>query len=172
MFENAELDPVLLPTVETVELRSIDPNYHRVDLYATLLLFALLGVGMGVLYYFANFDLTSLWGWMLPVLYVVLLGFSLLLVRKRYRMIGYALRERDIIFRAGIFWRTLTVLPFNRVQHVEIGEGPIERSFGLATLNVFTAGGESSDLSIPGLPRDTATQLKDFIAEKTAAADG
>lgn len=169
MFENAELDPTSLPAVEAVDLRPIDRNYFRVDLYATLILFAVLGVGLGVLYYFADFDLTSIWGWLLPVLYLVLLTFAILLARKRYRMIGFALRERDIVFRSGIFWRTLTVLPFNRVQHVEIGEGPIERSFGLSTLNIFTAGGESSDLSIPGLPKATATRLKDFIAEKTAA---
>lgn len=168
MFQNAELDPTALPTVEGVSFYPISHNYYRVDLYGTLILFGVLLIILGCIYYFAELYANGLWSWLLPTIYLSALIFTLFLVHKRYRMIGYALRERDIIFKSGIFWQKQTVLPFNRVQHVEIEEGPVERSFHLATLKIFTAGGESSDLSIPGLPRERATQMKDYIAEKTS----
>ncbi|MEO1438705.1 MAG: PH domain-containing protein [Bacteroidota bacterium] len=60
-------------------------------------------------------------------------------------------------------FRKITTIPFNRVQHCEIKQGPIERLFNLKTLEVYTAGGATSDLKIPGLPDDRAQELKDFI---------
>jgi len=53
------------------------------------------------------------------------------------------------------------------VQHLRIDQGPIERKFNLSRLKIFTAGGNSSDLSIPGLDPITSNKLKQFIVAKT-----
>lgn len=80
---------------------------------------------------------------------------------------AYALREKDIVYRSGWLWKQTTTAPFNRVQHVSIDQGPIERQFDLAKLKIYTAGGKTSDMSIPGLAPETANQLKEYIVKKT-----
>ena len=58
-----------------------------------------------------------------------------------------------------MFWKLVSV-SFNRIQHLEVRQGPIERAYGLATLAIYTAGTFSSDLQIPGLTLAKAQQLK------------
>ncbi len=62
----------------------------------------------------------------------------------------------------------MITIPFNRIQHTEISRGPIERKYELSTLKIYTAGGSTSDLSIPGLEAEEAEQLKEFVAKKAA----
>jgi membrane protein YdbS with pleckstrin-like domain len=62
-------------------------------------------------------------------------------------------------------------VPFNRIQHVDIRQGILERAFGLSKLNVYTAGGQSSDITIPGLRDDQAQRLKEYILRETTTQD-
>jgi len=59
----------------------------------------------------------------------------------------------------------MTSIPFNRIQHTEVNQGPLGRMFDLARVQIFTAGGSSSDISIPGLKVEEAHQLKDHITK-------
>jgi membrane protein YdbS with pleckstrin-like domain len=59
------------------------------------------------------------------------------------------------------------LLPFNRVQHAEVSNGPLQRKYGLATLKFFTAGGSSVDLKIDGLHKERAEKMRSFIMEKS-----
>jgi hypothetical protein len=83
---------------------------------------------------------------------------------------GYVVRDKDIIFRSGVIWRSVTAIPFNRIQHVETSSDPLDRKFKLATLQLFTAGGSGGDLKIDGLDADTAEQLRTFILRKAGAS--
>jgi membrane protein YdbS with pleckstrin-like domain len=83
---------------------------------------------------------------------------------------GYVLRDKDILFRKGVVWRSVTAIPFNRIQHVETSSTPFDRKFDLATLQLFTAGGSSGDLKIDGLSTDIAEQLRVFVLEKAGAS--
>lgn len=83
---------------------------------------------------------------------------------------GYAVREHDLTVRQGVLIRTATTVPFNRVQHASVHSGPLERSMGLSTIRVFTAGGVGADLSIEGLTAEDAGVLKDQILARVAAA--
>jgi len=98
--------------------------------------------------------------------WILLYCFLILLSFKGFEHKGYAMREHDIIFKKGWIWRSSTIVPFNRVQHTEIEQGPIERIFRLSVLKIFTAGGSSSDLRIPGLLPENANRLKDYIQNK------
>jgi len=101
-----------------------------------------------------------------------LLGMLILfLTYKGYHYKSYALRQKDIVFKSGYIFRTKTTVPFNRVQHCEVNHGPVDRMFNLSSLKIFTAGGSSSDMSIPGLRPDTANDLKQFIVKKTAIGE-
>lgn len=80
----------------------------------------------------------------------------------------FAIRERDILYKEGLIWRSLTVVPFNRVQHAEVHQGPVERLFQLSRLKIYTAGGSTSDMTIAGLGPEEAYRMKHFILSKTS----
>lgn len=77
----------------------------------------------------------------------------------------YALRELDLHYTSGLFFRKIVSQPITRIQHIELKRGPMERKVGLATLQVFSAGGEMHTFQIPGLPVETAQQLRQFILQ-------
>jgi len=77
----------------------------------------------------------------------------------------YALREQDVHFKSGLFFRTWTSQPILRIQHIELKRGPIERWAGLSTLQVFSAGGGAHTFEIPGLAHDDAIRLRQYILD-------
>jgi len=79
---------------------------------------------------------------------------------------GYLLRERDVSYKTGIIYYKQISVPFNRVQHVEVSQGVLGKIFHLSSVKIYTAGGNASDLSIPGLSVADAQKLKTFISEK------
>ncbi|HHM21323.1 MAG TPA: hypothetical protein ENJ20_04795 [Bacteroidetes bacterium] len=165
IFRNEQIDLTDLPQVETVEFRKLSPAYKKAEYIGTVILFFFLLIATVVLYF--NFVKTqghyatgifAVWGFLFAI--------SLLLVSKRYEMAGYALREHDVVHKYGVWWQTITTIPFNRMQHCEISQGPVQHAFRLATLRIFTAGGSSSDLAIDGLDQEEAKRIKEFITEK------
>ena len=88
---------------------------------------------------------------------------NLLLVPRRVRAIGYAEREEDLLLREGLLVRNLNVVPYGRMQYIEVSSGPIMRRYGLATVDLKTAAG-SAKISVPGLAADQAEQLRDHLA--------
>ena len=164
VFENTPIRVESLPDIRDEELQRLHPDWLKVELGGNLLFFALLLVGWLVG--------SAVWGWpdwlsnLLFALWVVFLVAGWILIRKNYQVSGYLLREHDITFRRGVLWRSDTTLPFNRLQHCEITQGPIEKWFGLATLKLYTAGGSSSDLAIPGLPMEDARRIRAFVSGK------
>lgn len=98
-------------------------------------------------------------------------GFIFFAFAKGYHRKAYSLRGHDLTYRSGWLWHKRTTVPFSRVQHVEVDQGPIERALELSTLKVFTAGGSSSDLSVPGLSPEKAKEIKAFILQKITGHD-
>ncbi|CAI9401752.1 MULTISPECIES: PH domain-containing protein [Aestuariimicrobium] len=80
---------------------------------------------------------------------------------------GYAERDDDLYLTHGLFWRSLSIIPYGRMQAVNISSGPVERAFGLATVQLVTAA-DQSDATIPGLSAEAASELRDRL---TAAAE-
>ncbi|HXQ89948.1 MAG TPA: PH domain-containing protein [Acidimicrobiales bacterium] len=84
-------------------------------------------------------------------------------VRNRFRAWGYFERDEDLEVRRGVMVQRLSVVPYGRMQFVEITAGPVERLFGLATIKLHTAAA-GSDARIPGLDPDEAARLRDRLA--------
>ena len=84
--------------------------------------------------------------------------------RRRFLAWGYAEREDDLIVRRGVMFSRLSVVPYGRMQFIDVTAGPFERSFGLATVRMHTAAA-ASDARIPGLPHEEASRLRDRLAE-------
>ena len=75
---------------------------------------------------------------------------------------GYAERAEDLLVRRGVMFRRMSVIPYGRMQYVEVTAGPFERAFGLATVQMHTAAA-ASDARIPGLPASEAARLRDQL---------
>ncbi|WIY82811.1 PH domain-containing protein [Propionimicrobium sp. PCR01-08-3] len=78
---------------------------------------------------------------------------------------AYAERDSDLYIKSGIFNRRLTVIPYGRMQAVNISAGPIERAFKVATVKLVTASAQS-DAVIPGLDPEAAAALRDRLTER------
>ncbi|MGD0246033.1 MAG: PH domain-containing protein [Streptosporangiaceae bacterium] len=90
-------------------------------------------------------------------------GAVLWVERRRYRAWAYREREEDLIVSRGVLVRRVSVVPYGRMQFVEVTAGPFERAFRLATVQLHTAAA-ASDARIPGLERDEAARLRDRLA--------
>jgi membrane protein YdbS with pleckstrin-like domain len=75
---------------------------------------------------------------------------------------GYAERDDDLLVRRGLLVRRLSVIPYGRMQFVDVTSGPVERAFGLSTLRMHTAAA-ASDARIPGLAGGEAVRLRDQL---------
>jgi membrane protein YdbS with pleckstrin-like domain len=82
---------------------------------------------------------------------------------RRVRAWGYAERAQDLLVRRGVMFRRTSVIPYGRMQYVEVTAGPFERMFGLATVQMHTAAA-ASDARIPGLPAAEAARLRDQLS--------
>ena len=82
---------------------------------------------------------------------------------RRFSRWGYAMDGEELQVRRGLFIQVHTVVPLDRVQHIDISQGPLERSFGVSRLIVHTAGTLHSQVLLPGLPRRTAEAMRDDI---------
>ena len=85
------------------------------------------------------------------------------LIGRQVRAIGYAEREDDLLVVSGILFRRLVLVPYGRMQLVDVRRGPLERYLGLATVQLHTAAA-TTDATIPGLPPDVAGRLRDQLA--------
>lgn len=98
----------------------------------------------------------------LPVLLVA----AFLIVRmplRRYHARGFAMSNDRLRVARGLLFRSDTVVPFGRVQHIDVHQGPLERAWGLATLTVHTAGSHNASVSLPGLAHDGAIAMRETI---------
>ena len=94
---------------------------------------------------------------------ILIIGLLFWISTIAFRKKGYAIREKDVVFRKGLLATTTTIIPFNRIQHVALHEGVLSRMYDLSELQVYTAGGSSSDLHISGLPKIQAEKIKTFL---------
>jgi membrane protein YdbS with pleckstrin-like domain len=86
-----------------------------------------------------------------------------IVVVRSVRSWGYAERDDDLLVRHGLFLRKLSIIPYARMQFVDVTAGPMERMFGLATVTMHTAAA-ASDARVPGLPGAEAARLRDRLS--------
>lgn len=176
LFSNIQVNIEDLPKVETLVFQPLERRYRKVLVIFRIIL--ILVVALLLSFFFialiteplpGNWNTILYFG--LPILFLLFVVWSFVSVVNRFKNMHYALRQKDVVYKSGWLWKQMTTIPFNRVQHVSIDQGPIERRFNLSRLKIFTAGGGASDMTIPGLDPTTADDLKEYIVKKTLAAD-
>lgn len=161
-FVNLQISTTDLPIADELVMEPMAAAYEReVKIQQLIIWLPLLLVSFLP---FLFFDIIFLL--LIPVVMLSLAAIISRLVIKKSQVKGIAMREFDIAYRSGLFWRKIVIVPFKRVQHVEVSSGPLQRKFGLASVKLFTAGGTSVDLRIDGLTAIRAEQIRAFIAAK------
>lgn len=80
-----------------------------------------------------------------------------------YRHTSYKLDSQGIEIRSGVVWRAVTNVPRSRVQHIDVSQGPMERSYDLGRLIIHTAGTDHSRVELPGLNHHAAFSLRNHL---------
>ena len=89
------------------------------------------------------------------------------MMRKIYSFKGYALRDKDISYRSGILFESVTTIPFSKIQQVSIRMNPVSRIFKLYYLDVINGSQDSmNSVTIPGLSHEKAERLKSLLINK------
>ncbi|MET7423912.1 PH domain-containing protein [Dactylosporangium sp. NPDC005555] len=138
--------------------RSISPRY----LWLRLSVLALWTLASAVAATVAAL-LVSTWFFVLAVAVLALGALRAVFMRRSVRAWGYAERAEDLLVRHGLLVRRLSIVPYARMQFVDVTAGPLERAAGLATVTLHTAAA-ASDASVPGLEAAEATRLRDRLA--------
>lgn len=89
-------------------------------------------------------------------------------VPRAVRSWQYAEREQDLLVTRGRLLRRLTVVPYGRMQVIEVSANPVSTRLGIATVTLVTASA-STDARVPGVPVATAYELRDRLAAKGEA---
>lgn len=166
-FENAGIELYNLPQAATTTLQPIEPAYRKVLWLQWLITWLVILVAALILVFFVNNLRATVWIILIGAGLVLLAVSNWFLISKSCAYKAYAIREHDIMYRTGWLIRSIRVCPFNRIQHCSMESGILERKFGLATLAVFTAGGNEADMKIPGLTEKDAIALRELIIQKT-----
>jgi membrane protein YdbS with pleckstrin-like domain len=95
---------------------------------------------------------------------LALIGWGWVMIGRNWRSWRYAERADDLLISRGVLWREETVVPYGRMQLVEVTSGPVERHFGLASVQLHTAAA-ATDATIPGLDPAEAERLRDRLTE-------
>ncbi len=159
--EQAGSEPVKNEPVETEPAWiGLPPGLLRMRRLLLVVWLGLLAVGLGLLLgllagpVWAAFALLPLaltaWGWVM--------------LDRNWRSWRYAERADDLLISRGVLWREETVVPYGRMQLVEVTSGPVERHFGLASVQLHTAAA-ATDATIPGLDPAEAERLRDRLTE-------
>ncbi len=144
-------------------LDPVDPAYTQVLRIATALNLIPLAIAASVLdallirHIGGPYGLITALAWLIAI--VVILSFP----SRRVSRWGYRIGDGQLRVARGWLFRTDTIVPFVRVQHIDVGQGPIERWFGLSHLIVHTSGTHNSTVTLPGLRSDLAAAMRETI---------
>ena len=144
---------------ESDQLTALHPNHVKVLRVATLIGAIPFVIGSLVLEYL---DLLPTGVFIVPVV----LAAALVIARaplRRYAARGYVMGDDRLRVVRGVLFRSDTVVPFGRVQHIDVDQGPLERAYGLATLTLHTAGNHNASVSLPGLADADARAMRETI---------
>lgn len=163
---NRQIWPDDVQPVENLEFQPVEPIYTRV-LTARIILSYIIFIGLAFI--ILAFEESYRWWILLGVeaILVIALVINLVLVHKIYDFKGYALRDKDISYRSGIFFTSVKTVPFSKIQQVSVRTNPIARMFGLSYLDIVN-GSQSSvnQITIPGLTSDDAERIKALLINK------
>jgi uncharacterized protein len=170
MFSNHTVEPSELPDYREAKFQALDAAAPWDGFWAWMTFYIpLIAIESAAIIIGLQFPT-----WLIVAAFSASIGlaaFSTWFVFASHKYYGYALREHDLLFKQGMFWQSVVMIPFNRIQHIEIHRNPVERKLNLASLKLFSAGGIAADMKIHGLPHQKAAEIRQFILDKNQLSD-
>ena len=147
-------------------LTPVSPNLIKVR-YLARIPWCIIATGGAVVWarYFDDKYWGIHWGYYLAIIAGIFLLWQIWLIPRQVYRLGWLETDNDLLLSKGKLWHTFTVVPYGRVQYLDVSQGPIERRYGLKTLRLHTASA-SVDAKIPGLDADLADELRARIARR------
>lgn len=161
--------PPAEPRFEPATERRLDPSFIPFQRVTGWIVTAVISLGLlvGVAVVLLRTDLPGLASMvLLPAWLVVTVAIAGLFhtwPAVHYRHVSYVLDAEGIEIRTGVWWREVISVPRSRVQHIDVSQGPMERSFGLGRLVVYTAGTSHSRVELAGLSHAVALALRNYL---------
>ena len=147
------------PWPDTGQWRKVSPRLIAAELTERAIWLVILLGGSAVAWVMT----TSAWAILAAAVFLVINVSGAVFRTLAARSYGYAERDRDLLVRHGRMIRRLSIVPYARMQFVDVTAGPLERLFKIATVRLHTAAA-ASDAVIPGLEPAEATRLRDRLA--------
>ena len=148
----------------------LHPDLIRADRIAGLIFFGVVAIGMAIALFFIMFNGIDATFFILTAVAAVvaagLLWTAIYWPKFEYKRTRWRLDEVGLEIHKGVLWRHRRVVPLARVQHADVGQGPIQRMYELATLTVHTAGTQSSSVDLSGLHHQVALHLRDRLVRQ------
>lgn len=148
--------------VEDLDYTPVDVRYRAVQIVLTACLYAM----FAMLTLFLLLLEDKIWFVIGECIVLVAFSVNMIIVRKAWMFKGYALRENDISYRSGIVFPTVTTMPYNRLQQVSVKQNPVGRFFKLYSVVVVNGAQAIYSMSIPGLTKERAEQIKSMMIER------
>lgn len=106
----------------------------------------------------------ALGGVFVPTLYNAIA--AIVMPRLRWRHAKWRVTPTQIEWAHGVWFRSESTIPRSRVQHIEVSQGPLERSLALASLVIYTAGERMNSVTISGMDADQARSVRTLLLER------
>lgn len=163
---NRQIWPDAVQPVESLEFQAVEPTYIKV-LTARIALTYLLIMGVA---FIIPLTVESYGWWILlgvESALAIAMALNIALIHRIYSVKGYALRNRDISYRSGLFFTSVKTVPFSKIQQVSVRTNPLSRMFRLYHLDIINGSQSAGNvISIPGLTHDEAERLKSILINK------
>ena len=115
------------------------------------------------------------WPWLLPVILVVanllLLWLAVFWPAIEHRHVKWSVGPVGVQIKKGVFWKHQIAIPWARVQHADVSQGPLARQFSIGNLTIHTAGTKHASIDIVGLNHVVAIELRDEVIRQRKAGD-
>lgn len=164
--ERQRLAPHEWLSFDQVPLTPVESTYIEQVHIENLLLFVPIIIAIAVISLLANLPILALLGLVTAALVLAaLIGYG------RYKFatsLAYGVFDHEFVMRQGVIWHQKIALPYSRLQHVSLSQGPLERRFGQHTLKCFSAGSGSAEITLPGLSSSVAESLRQHLLAKAA----
>lgn len=108
------------------------------------------------------------WSWIAAGVLLVIIVWGLWLIRRQVSAMSYLELAEDLVIRKGRVFRQVSSIPYGRLQYVDLQSGPLERKYGMATLQIFTAS-PSTSATLPGLLIETAERMRERLMQRGEA---
>ncbi|MDO5029778.1 MAG: PH domain-containing protein [Corynebacterium sp.] len=154
------MEPIDLLRPENPALHPVDPALAKARRISATIVLAPLAIAAAVIAVVWNS-----WMWLGFAACVLIYAWLYWLIGRQVRAHRYLEGDTDFFVASGRWWRSVTVVPYGRIQFIDIDEGPLLRAFGLAKLKLNTASA-SSDAAVNGLPRQEALALRDRLSKR------